>query len=236
MPRQINLIFIPEFHNFQTWFNQGTMLLYREHNGDIVDIVNHHRLNNLANILLANTVIIFIIGALTYGEKFRFWDYAYSYLGMIRTPGGYENTLSFIIYGVGCLLSSIICFKISNNLNGQLYRILFKICGTGYLLLMLPCDVINLPHSIGGAMAFGSLWFFSMVSIIDIYHSGKKFKAVLYDILLNGTVLPYAFMYFSQSPYTEIAQKPAMLGLILVMKLIITEFNREDVLDQKQID
>jgi hypothetical protein len=210
------------------------MLVYREHHGDIDDLVRHHRISNLVNMLLVNTVIIFIIGALTYGEKFRFWDYAYSFLGMIRTPGGNQNTLSFIIYAIGCLMNSFISFRISNNLTVRTFRILFKICGIGYLLLMLPCDIINSLHSIGGAIAFGSLWFFSMISIIDIYLIGKRFYASLSFILLNGTVLPYAFMFFIQSPYKEIAQKPALLGLIIVMKLIISEMKREDIFDQEQ--
>jgi hypothetical protein len=208
------------------------MLAYREHHGDIEDIVRHHRIRILVNMLLANILIIFIAGIIAYGEKFLLWEYPYSYLGMIKTPGGNGNTLSFIIYAAGCLMNSILCLKISGNFTGRLFRILFRICATGYLLLILPCDVLNTIHSIGGALAFGSLWFFSMISIIDLYQLGKKLNALLYNILLNTTVLPYAFLYFVQSPYKDIAQKPALLGLILVINLIITEMNKEDTLEQ----
>jgi hypothetical protein len=209
------------------------MLVYTEHNRNIDDLAKHHRINNLVNIFLANTVFIFIAGTLTYGEKFRFWDYAYSYLGMIRTPGGNSNTISFIIYDLGCLLNSYICLKIGNNLTGRLLRTIFKICAAGYLLLMLPCDVMDNFHSIGGAMVFGSLWFFSMISIIDIYRSGRKFTSVTYIVILNATVLPYAFLFFIQSPYKEIAQKPALLGLIIVMKLVFGEFTKESVTEEE---
>lgn len=205
------------------------MLLYRESQGDVGDLVKHHRLSHLMNIFLANTIIIFILGALTYGEKFRFWDYAYSYLGMIKTPGGNANTLSFIIYVAGCMLNSVICFKISNNVTGQLNKIFFKMCGAGYLLLMLPCDIINSFHSAGGALVVGSLWLFTVISISNIYHSGKKLRAVVYFVLLSGTVLPYAFMHFVNSSYEQIAQKPALLGLIIVMKLVLTEQITENV-------
>jgi len=205
------------------------MLLYRESQGNVGDLVKHHRLSHLMNIFLANTIIIFILGALTYGEKFQFWDYAYSYLGMIKTPGGNANTLSFIIYVAGCVLNSVICFKISNNVTGQLNNIFFKMCGAGYLLLMLPCDIINSIHSAGGALVVGSLWFFTVISISDIYHSGKKLRAVAYFVLLSGTVLPYAFMHFVNSSYEQIAQKPALLGLIIVMKLVLTEQITENV-------
>jgi hypothetical protein len=207
------------------------MLLYKESKGEIEDRVKRHKLKMLINLVLANTVFIFIIGALVYGEKFHFWDFAYSYLGMTLTPGGFGNTPSFLVYVVGCLFNSFICFKISNTVAVQLYRILFKMCGAGYLLLMLPCNLIDSFHSVGGALVFGSLWFFSVVSINDIYKSGKKYKALFYSLLLNGTVLPYAFMYFVKSPYMQIAQKIALLGLILVLKLITTEQTTEDTLE-----
>ncbi len=205
------------------------MFLYREKHEDIDSLVTHHRLSHLMNIFLANTIIIFILGALTYGEKFQFWDFAYSYLGMMKTPGGNVNTLSFIIYVAGCMLNSVICFKISNNVTGQLNKIFFKMCGAGYLLLMLPCDIINSIHSAGGALVVGSLWLFAVISISDIYHSGKKLRAVAYFVLLNGTILPYAFMHFGNSSYEQIAQKPALLGLIIVMKLVLTEQITENI-------
>ena len=207
------------------------MLLYRENHKGADDFVKLHRLSNLMNIFLANTIIIFILGALTYGEKFRFWDYAYSYLGMIKTPGGNANTLSFIIYVAGCMLNSVICFKVSNNVKEQLNKIFFKICGAGYILLMLPCDVINSIHSVGGALVVGSLWFFSIIGINNIYRSGNKLRALLYFLLLNGTILPYAFAHFVELSWEQIAQKPALLGLIIVLKLILTEHSSESVLE-----
>lgn len=226
------MIFTSKFYNLQMIFHQVIMLLYKESQGEIGDRVKHHKLNMLINLVLANTIIIFIIGALIYREKFHFWDFAYSYLGMTRTPGGFGNTPSFLVYVAGCLFNSFICFRISNTLIVQLYRILFKMCGAGYLLLMLPCNLIDSIHSIGGALVFGSLWFFSVVSIKDIYNSGKKYRALLYSLLLNGTILPYAYMYFVKSPYMQIAQKIALVGLILVLKLIITEQTKENVLEE----
>lgn len=209
------------------------MLLFRESHEDTNDLVNYHRLNNLMNIFLANTILIFILGAITYGEKFHFWDYAYSYLGRVKTPGGNNNILSFIIYVTGCILNSIICFKISNTITERLYKIFFKACGAGYLLLMLPCDIINSIHSVGGALVVGSLCFFSVISINDIYRSGNKLKAILYFLLLNGTVLPYAYAHFVNAPWEQIAQKPAVLGLILTLKLVLTWHNREETKEEK---
>ena len=209
------------------------MLLFGKSHEENDDLVNNHRLNNLMYIFLANTIIIFILGTLTYGEKFHFWDYAYSYLGRVKTPAGNNNILSFIIYVTGCIINSIVCFKISNAITERLYKIFFRVCGAGYLLLMLPCDIINSIHSVGGALVVGSLWFFSVISINDIYRSGNIFKAILYFLLLNVTVLPYAYAHFVNAPWEQIAQKPALLGLILTMKLILTWHNRENTKEEK---
>ena len=209
------------------------MFLIKNSKGEIDDFVKHHKLKMLINLVLANTIIVFVVGALTYGEKFHFWDFAYSYLGMTRTPDGYRNTLSFLVFVAGCLFSSFICFKISNIFTVQLFRILFKICGAGYLLLMLPCNLINSLHSIGGAMVFGTSWVFSIISINYMYHSAKKYRAILYFLLLNGTVLPYAFMYSVHSTYMQTAQKIALVGLIVVLKLIITEQTTENALERE---
>lgn len=209
------------------------MLLFGKSHEDNDDLVDNHRLNNLMYIFLANTIIIFILGTLTYGEKFHFWDYAYSYLGRVKTPAGNNNILSFIIYVTGCIINSIVCFKISNTITERLYKIFFRVCGAGYLLLMLPCDIINSIHSVGGALVVGSLWFFSVISINDIYRSGNIFKAILYFLLLNVTVLPYAYAHFVNAPWEQIAQKPALLGLILTMKLILTWHNRENTKEEK---
>jgi hypothetical protein len=45
--------------------------------------------------------------------------------------------------------------------------------------------------------------------------------------LLNGTVLPYAYAHIVKAPWEQIAQKPALLGLILTLKLVLTWHNRE---------
>ncbi len=192
-------------------------MIHNKHNG------NNNKANRYFNYLLISIILVFIAGIVTYGETFRLWEYAYSYIGMFRTPGGNPNTTSFIIFIAGSLFNSFICFKISSLYEEKLYRLLFGICGTGFLLLMLPCDILNPVHSAGGAMVFGSLWIFSLTGIYEIYHSGKSQKALTYFVLLNITILPYAYLYFINSPLQVIAQKPAIIGLIFIVKMIITE-------------
>ncbi|MGB4293332.1 MAG: hypothetical protein WBJ37_10695 [Bacteroidales bacterium] len=184
---------------------------------------NNYEANRYFNYLLLSIIFVFIAGIVTYGEKFRFWEYAYSYIGMYRTPGGNPNTTSFLIFIAGSLFNSFICFKIKSLFEKKLYQFLFAICGTGFILLTLPCDILNPIHSTGGAMVFGSLWIFSHLGIYDIYHSGKSQKALVYFVLLNITVLPYAYLYFFNSPHQLIAQKPAIIGLVFTVKMVISE-------------
>jgi hypothetical protein len=214
------------------------MLANAEHYFDIDKPAEYFRFNRLMNYLFASVLLTFIFGVLTYGEKFRLWEYAYSYIGMFRTPGGSPNTTAMLVYLAGNLFNSIICFKIRNIYFDKFHRIIFGICGAGFLLLMLPCDIINPVHAAGGAMVFGTLWVYALVRIRYLNHTGEKIRAILCFLLLNGTILPYAYLYFINSPDQIFAQKPAMLGLIIVLKLVILknkEENKKDSLKREII-
>lgn len=202
------------------------MLEHQETRKEVHIHIKLHKLNVFTNLMIANTIFIFCLGVLMYGEKFQMRDFAYSYLGMTRTPGGHENTLSFLIYVTGCLLNSYFCFKISNILTVKFHKILFTISGTGYLLLILPCNLLNILHTLGGLLVFSAMWFYLFIVIIDIYQSGKRYRALFYGLLLNGTVLPYGYLYSLHSHFMQVAQKIALLGLIIVLKLVITEQTR----------
>ncbi len=181
------------------------------------------------NYILASVILVFLAGFITYGEKFRFREYTYSYIGMLRTPEGHSNTPAFLIFLTGSLFNSFVSFKISSLYNHKIYRLLFRICGTGFIMITIPCDILNTVHSFGGAMVFGSLWIFSLARINEILHSGRKNPAIIYFLVLNATLLPYAYFYFINSPAQNYAQKPAMIGLILTVKLVIREHSGASV-------
>jgi len=199
------------------------MLAKAKNYSDTDKPVEYYRVNRLMNYLFASVLLTFLSGVLTYGEKFKLLEYAFSYIGMLRTPNGNPNTIAFLIFLTGNMFNSIICFKIKNLYDKKLDRLIFEICGIGFLMLMLPCDIINPVHSTGGAMVFGSLWIFSLCRIYEIYCSGKDFKAFIYFLLLNITILPYAYLYFINSPVQQIAQKPAIAGLLFTIKMVIGE-------------
>jgi len=183
-------------------------------------------LNRYISYLLWVTVLVYILGMITYGDSFTFWDKAYSHIGSIRTVSGNPNTLSLLIFGLGMLLSSWICIRSSNILPGQLNHYFFRLCGVGYLLLIVPCDLINLVHSIGGALVFGTLWLFTTLHLKKLYHHVHRYKIYLYHFILQGTVLPYAFLYAIRSPAQQSVQKLALFGLMLILKIVIIEHVR----------
>lgn len=52
----------------------------------------------------------------------------------------------------------------------------------------------------------------------------KNYKILLYHLFLQGTVLPYAFLYFINSPFQNQVQKIAVIGLMFVLKLVSTQY------------
>jgi len=128
-----------------------------------------------------------------------------------------------LVFALGMTASSMICFHISRHLEKPFYQRLFRLCGTGYILLITPCDLYNPLHALGGALVVGSLWFFTVCSLHDLYQKISKIRFFLYQLILQATVLPYAFLYAAGSPDKQLAQKFALAGLILALKATITE-------------
>lgn len=188
----------------------------------------YHLVNRELNTLFGVTLAVCVLGMLTYGEKVEFRDHAVSHFGRLYTRGGYPNYLSLLIFALGMTASSMICFHVSRHLEKPFYQRLFRLCGAGYILLIVPCDLYNPLHALGGAMVVGSLWFFTVYSLHDLYRKIPKVRFFLYQLILQGTVLPYAFLYAAGSPDKQLAQKFALAGLILVLKATLTEYQKTE--------
>ena len=183
----------------------------------------YHKLKRYSNYLIYVTLVVFILGMLTYGQDFSFREHAFSHFGRIRTQDGSPNTLSLLIYGTGMLLSALICFKLSNLAEDNTSHYLFRLAAAGYILLIVPCDVLNSIHSIGGVLVIGPLWFLTVIQLHDLFRYYNKGRIYLYHLILQGTVLPYAFLYAVGSPLCDMVQKFALAGLMISLKLVIAE-------------
>ncbi len=191
----------------------------------------YQEINKLLTYFLCLNVTAFILGMITYGEKFLFWEYALSFIGGTITVTGIPNTASWLIFSCGMILCSILCFYISFLLRGEnemkhqkFKQYLFLICGIGYLIILMPYNINNNIHAIGAGLIFGMLWLITVVLITELNQYIKNYKILLYHLLLQGTVLPYAFLYFIHSPLQKQVQKIAVVGLMSILKLVSTQY------------
>lgn len=186
----------------------------------------YHELNRNFNYLLYVTLLVFILGMITYGQPFSFTEHALSHFGRLHTQDGSNNTISLIIYGTGMILSSLICYRLSGMIEDSISHYLLMITAAGYILLIVPCDTINIIHSIGGAMVIGSLWMLAVIQFHEILKYRQTKRVYLYHLLLQGSVLPYAFLYAFGSPLCPLVQKFALAGLMISLKLMLMEERR----------
>ena len=182
-----------------------------------------HQLNRHLGWLLGVTILVYVVGIFLYADRFPFWTKAFSHIGTLTTGAGRGNTASMLTVSLGMMACSWICLRSSRIGTGQFDHYCFMACSAGYLLLGIPCDLLNTVHSIGGALVVGSMWFFCVFHLNELYHSLKPGRFWLYHLLLQGTVLPYAFLYIVGSPADQYVQKIAIAGLIITLKLIMQE-------------
>jgi len=196
---------------------------------DIFDV--YRNFNKYLTYLVCLNITVFILGMITYGEKFLFWEYALSYIGGTKTVTGIPNTMSWLIFSCGMILCSILCFYISFLLRDEdemehqrFKRYLLLICGVGYLIILMPYNINNSIHAIGAALIFSMLWILTVILLKELRQSIENYKLLFYHLVLQGTVLPYAFFYFIKSPIQKQAQKFAVIGLMLVLKLVSMQY------------
>ncbi len=187
-------------------------------------IFAYSRLNRHLRYLLAVIFLVFITGTFVYAGEFRFWDDALSYLGKIYPVNGQSNTLSFIIFSSGMIASSVLCLRMSMIINSYREHIYYRISAAGFILIAIPTDFINILHTLGGALVVGSFWFYTLRKLIELFGKVKKSRVVLYHFILHGTVIPYAILYASGTGIRQGAQKIAVLGLVIMLKVSIIEY------------
>ncbi len=187
------------------------------------DLTGAGKLNRQISWLAAMNLSTLAVGVFAYGDRFTFWEHAFSHLGGIHTISGNPNLLSCLLFSTGMISCGILCLYMG-SVQDRLFKYLFRICGVGYFVMLTPWDINNTVHAAGAAVVFGTLWFFTVVVLRDLYKRIKKARWRLYQLLLQGTVLPYAFLYAIDSPLKQGFQKFAVLGLILALKLSAAEY------------
>ncbi len=192
---------------------------------DIPRIINRN-ISSLFSMLIILFIGTFSLGILLYGETFSFWNSAFSDLGSTVTPGGVSNSLSSIIFIIGMLISSFVFFKISQQfktdpdiLHYRQKQQLSLTGGIGCFIFICPYNINDDIHMIGAALMVASIWAIGTLLLIEARKFVQKEKVLLLQTILQGTVLTYAFTYFADMAVRDIAQKFAVLGLIIVLKI-----------------
>lgn len=182
---------------------------------------NFQSANKKVNQLLGLILVVFISAILVQNNKFDLSEDALSSLGNIYPGEPNTNLAGFMIIVSGMLLASIISFRISKDLKNVTKYSILKLTGVGFILLAVPSNQVNILHSLGGVVVIGSLWWFMSKSLFNLYEETRNFRILLYLFILQATVLPYAILYFTGAPVRQAAQKLAVLGIILILKLTI---------------
>ena len=188
------------------------------------------KISSLFTALALTIFLTFTLGMFCFGENFLFWQHAFSDLGSTITPCGNSNLLSLSIFVMGMLISAVLMILIAchfsrdESLNHrQLKYYLSLLAALGFIVITYPHNLNNQIHSYGAATMVGSLWAFGVLLLVELKPLifGPRYN--LYQALLQGTVLTYAFTYFINAPIKQVTQKFAVVGLVATLKLATSQ-------------
>jgi hypothetical protein len=165
---------------------------------------------------------------LLYGEKYHFLDYPLSYLGGLKTVNGKSNLLSFLAISVGFVTGGILMFiigyyfkKQEDLKNKSLIRFFCYTGGVGFFIFLFPYNRYPALHVIGSSLMFGSLWFLANLFLIEALQSISFTTFLLFQFILQVTVIPYAISYMLSLNTNSFLQKIAVVGLVFVLRTSI---------------
>ena len=199
------------------------VLKVREHNR-IVTATIRRRLFVVIGVLAS----CLTLGVLFYREPFRIWQYPLSDLGATQTEHGLSNIPSIIFFDAGMIVSSLLMLAVSSRFavstveHRMLKRVLTFLTGVGFLVIMFPYNINDSIHMTGGAAVFGGLWGFTLLLSLELRRRIGRARFWLIQLILQGTILPYAALFMIGKPIKQAFQKPAVLGLMMALSLTLS--------------
>jgi len=188
------------------------------------------KISSLFTVLALTIFLTFTLGMFCFGETFLFWQHAFSDLGSTITPAGNPNSLSLTIFITGMLFSAVLMILIAHHFHraeslqhNQLKTGLSLLAALGFIVITYPHNLNNQIHTYGAAAMVGSLWAFGVLLLVELKTLISALRYHLYQTLLQGTVLSYAFTYFIDAPIKQVTQKFAVFGLVVTLKLATSQ-------------
>ncbi len=157
-----------------------------------------------------------------YGEDFILLQHAISDLGATVTRGGLPNRRSPYVFLVQMVVSGVMCLRYARVIarrdgepRGNRVRLL-RLCAAGFFLMPAPHNlpVAHQVHMIGSGFIFFSLWVLTMNYLTDARRRGLGGTFWIGMVVLQSTVLTYAFFFAIDSEFKQVAQGFGLLGLV----------------------
>lgn len=166
------------------------------------------------------------VSIILYHGTFLIWDYPLSDLGAQLTVSDKLNVVTRIVFDLTMTLSGILMIRIfallSNDIrvrHGRIKAWMTFVCAAGFFMLLMPYDVNLAIHEIGASLVFGMLWGLTIMFSLELKSVGHWKRALASQVVLQGSVLPYAFLFAVGIPAEVAAQKIAVVGLMVAVWL-----------------
>lgn len=197
-----------------------------EHFSERTPITSALKISRRFSIFVLCICLGLVLSVITYKGPFYFWQYQLSDLGEPLTENGIPNVLARIIFDTTMLTSGILMVTIfslfsfdKSSSHKTAKRVISLTSAAGFFLLILPYNFYEWWHITGGVFAFGMLWVFVVLRSIELNRSHHRLKAIISQAILQPTVVPYAVLFVLQQPAEIVAQKFAVLGLVVAVWL-----------------
>ncbi len=179
---------------------------------------------------------VFLVMAVTFLISFHFYtgyfDIVYmpfSYLGDSFTVNeGNPNTISLVLFSIGCCLSGILMFIFANrvgNVPGLKYSYYLKfvafISGMGFILMIIPDNIGFFIHDLGAILGLGGIWTITSVLIFEVRHRTPIYLMIIMNLILHSTMATYTILATIDVPIKNFFQKVGLIGLLLVTSWVI---------------
>jgi len=185
----------------------------------------NRKISRLFNLLMVIIIVSFSLGMIMYSDSFSFWNSPFSDLGITVAPNGKSNIISLIIFAAGMILTGITFLRIAMEfksdkeiIRSELKASLSTLGGIGCFVFTFPHNINDNVHMIGAACFVAALWSIGTLLLIETRKTISKNLNILLQLVLQITVIGYAICYFADLPIKNIAQKFAIMGLIISVK------------------